>query len=56
MVINLRLKFYQYTPGDGAGTFILPGGVSFQSQELSWDARRPTDLNSTIVDTSILDF
>ena len=56
MIINLRRKCYQYTPGDGAGAFVLPGGVSFQSQELSWDARRPQTLNSATFDTSVLNY
>ena len=56
MIINLRRRFYQYTPGDGTGTVILPGGVSFQSQELSWDAQRPRDLESITFDASLLDY
>lgn len=56
MIINLRRKYYQFTPEASTGTAILPGGVSFQSQELSWDVRRPQNTESTTYDTSVLDY
>lgn len=57
MVINLRREHCQYRPGVGTGTVVLPGGVSFQSQELPpLDAPRPQDLDSATFDTSVSEY
>lgn len=36
-------EYHKYTLGMGTGADILPGGVSFQSQCLSWNTQLPDD-------------
>lgn len=56
MITNLRRKYYKYTPGVGTEADILPGGVSFQSQDLSWNAQFPGSSDSITIDASVLDY
>lgn len=56
MMINLRRKYYRYIPVVGTRTAILPAGVSFQSQELSWNAELPQEPGQTTIDTSIMNY
>lgn len=55
-VYKIEYRFLRCIPGVGTGTVILPAGVSFQSQELSWNAELPRDLGSTTIDMSIMNY
>lgn len=56
MIINLRQEYHQHASAYTLGTIILPGGISFQSEELSWNAERPEDTDSITIDASVLDY